>query len=210
VRAPSLLRPTVDFESPRPKSTMAKNLFSVSIFFIVFRESLEAVIIVSVLLGLVEQLVKTGGTSSHNPSTLVGIHEKDVTKDGSETPKSEGDVPVLENEVSETESDEANNQRLIRKMRLQASHLPLPLSTSVNLPLDLRRCWPRSLLCPRHWCRLHRCVLHSGVQSLDEERSVMGRHLQPGSLAPYPCHGPRRSSHRPCEGQMARQDSSVF
>ncbi|KNZ81593.1 Plasma membrane iron permease [Termitomyces sp. J132] len=36
---------------------MAKNLFSVTIFFIVFRETLEAAIIVSVLLGLVEQIV---------------------------------------------------------------------------------------------------------------------------------------------------------
>lgn len=37
---------------------MARNLFSVPIFFIVFRETLEAVIIISVLLGLVEQLVR--------------------------------------------------------------------------------------------------------------------------------------------------------
>ena len=36
---------------------MARNVFSVPIFFIVFRETLEAAIIVSVLLGLVEQIV---------------------------------------------------------------------------------------------------------------------------------------------------------
>lgn len=36
---------------------MAKNLFSVPIFFVVFRESLEAAIIVSVLIGLVKQVV---------------------------------------------------------------------------------------------------------------------------------------------------------
>ena len=36
---------------------MARNLFSVPIFFIVFRETLEAAIIISVLLGLVEQIV---------------------------------------------------------------------------------------------------------------------------------------------------------
>ena len=36
---------------------MGKNLFSVPIFFIVFRETLEAAIIVSVLLGLAEQIV---------------------------------------------------------------------------------------------------------------------------------------------------------
>ena len=37
---------------------MAGSLFSVPIFFIVFRETLEAVIIISVLLGLVEQIAQ--------------------------------------------------------------------------------------------------------------------------------------------------------
>ncbi|THH02978.1 hypothetical protein EW145_g6634 [Phellinidium pouzarii] len=37
---------------------MGRSLFSVPIFFIVFRETLEAAIIVSVLLGLVEQIAR--------------------------------------------------------------------------------------------------------------------------------------------------------
>jgi high-affinity iron transporter len=44
---------------------MARNLFSIPIFFIVFRECLEASIIVSVLLGLVEQIVS--GDHVHSP-----------------------------------------------------------------------------------------------------------------------------------------------
>lgn len=39
---------------------MAKDLFSVSIFFIIFRETIEAAIIVSVLLSFVEQLMTSG------------------------------------------------------------------------------------------------------------------------------------------------------
>lgn len=41
-------------------------MFSVPIFFIVFRETLEAAIIVSVLLGLVEQIVR--GKDDKGPS----------------------------------------------------------------------------------------------------------------------------------------------
>lgn len=48
---------------------MTKNLFSVTIFFVVFRETLEAAIIVSVLLGLVNQIVYGDpGKTSKEPS----------------------------------------------------------------------------------------------------------------------------------------------
>ncbi|EEB95672.1 hypothetical protein MPER_05317, partial [Moniliophthora perniciosa FA553] len=43
---------------------MAKDVFSVPIFFIVFRETLEAAIIISVLLGLAEQIVNDRGLST--------------------------------------------------------------------------------------------------------------------------------------------------
>ncbi|KAH9000833.1 iron permease FTR1 [Lactarius hatsudake] len=73
---------------------MARNVFSVPIFFIVFRETLEAVIIVSVLLGLVEQIVHT------DPGRLPG---ETTTPSGS----------------SESEDDPLRKRRLIRKMRFQ-------------------------------------------------------------------------------------------
>ena len=89
---------------------MARNVFSVPIFFIVFRETLEAVIIVSVLLGLVEQIVHTdsgrlqGETTS--PSLVEGSDQKEngvVTSQG----------------VSESEDDSLRKRRLVRKMRFQ-------------------------------------------------------------------------------------------
>ena len=45
-------------------------VFSVPIFFIVFRETLEAAIIVSVLLGLVEQIVRGKDAKGTPPSAL--------------------------------------------------------------------------------------------------------------------------------------------
>jgi high-affinity iron transporter len=101
---------------------MAKNLFSVPIFFIVFRETLEAVIIIAVLLGLVEQLVHAGEDDSRSPTTLVAGHEKAETA-SDHTPKSERGVPVLENQddaTTESAVDRATaNKRLIRKMHIQ-------------------------------------------------------------------------------------------
>lgn len=56
---------------------MARNLFSVPIFFIVFRETIEAAIIVSVLLGLVEQIVRenngTNSTSDGDTTLNIGV-----------------------------------------------------------------------------------------------------------------------------------------
>lgn len=70
---------------------MAKNVFSVTVFFLVFRETLEAAIIVSVLLGLVEQIVYD--ESSPLPS---------IIDDGED----DGDDPT-------------RKRRLLRKLRLQ-------------------------------------------------------------------------------------------
>ena len=52
---------------------MARNLFSVPIFFIVFRETIEAAIIVSVLLGLVEQIVRESKDSSSDAEATLGV-----------------------------------------------------------------------------------------------------------------------------------------
>ncbi|KAJ7054381.1 iron permease FTR1 [Mycena amicta] len=73
---------------------MGKNLFSIPIFFIVFRETLEASIIVSVLLGLAEQIV-------------------------SDEPGRQGSSDSKEEVVSDPEDDPAHRRALIRKLRIQ-------------------------------------------------------------------------------------------
>jgi high-affinity iron transporter len=73
---------------------MAPNVFSVTVFFLVFRETLEAALIVSVLLSLVKQIVQSG--NSPLPSS---IDEKQVADDG--------------------EDDATRKRRLLRKLRLQ-------------------------------------------------------------------------------------------
>ena len=82
---------------------MAKNLFSVPIFFIVFRETLEAAIIVSVLLGLAEQIV------SRDPNFIE--HTEESRTSGEE------DVAINEPFVD----DAVQRRRLLRKMRFQVS-----------------------------------------------------------------------------------------
>ncbi|CAK5283253.1 unnamed protein product [Mycena citricolor] len=82
---------------------MAKNLFSVPIFFIVFRETLEAAIIVSVLLGLAEQIV-------YDDSTHFGERHRIA-----ETPAADSDTSGS----NDVEDDTAHRKMLIRKMRIQ-------------------------------------------------------------------------------------------
>ncbi|KAG0707939.1 iron permease FTR1 [Suillus ampliporus] len=85
---------------------MAKNLFSISIFFIVFRETLEGAVIVSVLLGLVEQIVH-GDIDQFmtlaEPPRPASTHQND-----SET-----------NVQEEVESGAALKRRLVRRLRVQ-------------------------------------------------------------------------------------------
>jgi high-affinity iron transporter len=72
---------------------MAPNVFSVTVFFLVFRETLEAALIISVLLGLVRQIVHDDNTPL--PSS---VDEKQLAEDG---------------------DDAIRNRRLLRKLRLQ-------------------------------------------------------------------------------------------
>lgn len=83
-----------------------QNIFSVSIFFIVFRETLEAVVIVSVLLGLVEQIVNG---DSDQFSTLAEQY-----RPVSAPNNNNGDTTV-----GEEESDATLKRRLVRKLRMQ-------------------------------------------------------------------------------------------
>ncbi|KAI0634792.1 iron permease FTR1 [Trametes polyzona] len=101
---------------------MARNVFSVPIFFIVFRETLEAAIIISVLLGLVEQIVH------EDPSLIPGA----VPRPAPGTPESEKERPPLEKtgssdngsntpelpQLTAGEAPQVNNKLLLRKMRI--------------------------------------------------------------------------------------------
>jgi len=93
---------------------MAKNLFSVPIFFIVFRETLEAAIIISVLLGLVEQIVLDKDARLQPPAV--------ESPAASELDKGSGDnVASVSAQVPDLDRGDGllDKPRLIRKMRLQ-------------------------------------------------------------------------------------------
>jgi high-affinity iron transporter len=91
---------------------MARSLFSIPIFFIVFRETLEVGIILSVLLGLVEQIA----------------HADSISQRGQTTPLDENDKKEEENIPSRVASvdvdDVLQRKRLLRKMRWQACSTP--------------------------------------------------------------------------------------
>lgn len=96
---------------------MGKNVFSVPIFFIVFRETLEAAIIVSVLLGLVEQIVHEDSPTSATTTVAGNISEK---PEGSTSDKDNNDAVLAEEPVLESEEDSAfRKKRFIRRMRWQ-------------------------------------------------------------------------------------------
>ena len=105
---------------------MARNVFSVPIFFIVFRETLEAAIIVSVLLGLVEQIVH------QDPALLPGAapppaDEKEKVRDdrdpapelphgapaGSSSDSNDGVSSLVAGETPVPDT-----KRILRKMRI--------------------------------------------------------------------------------------------
>lgn len=96
---------------------MGKNVFSVPIFFIVFRETLEAAIIVSVLLGLVEQIANEDRATSATTTVAGTIAEK---RDGTGSDKDNtlaalADEPILES----SEDADVRKKRFIRRMRVQ-------------------------------------------------------------------------------------------
>jgi len=96
--------------APTTSSPMARNVFSVPIFFIVFRETLEAVIIVSVLLGLVEQIVHTDSGRLQGETTPPFLAEGGDQKDNG---------VVSSERVDASEDDSLRKRRLLRKMRFQ-------------------------------------------------------------------------------------------
>jgi len=105
-------------------------LFSVPIFFIVFRETLEAAIIVSVLLGIVEQIVHEDPARLSAITTQTQISTVFDDKDTSATP------PVNDNSVNQDGGDQTMQmKRLVRKLRIQiflGSALGLLISLAVG------------------------------------------------------------------------------
>jgi len=99
---------------------MGKSLFSVPIFFIVFRETLEAAIIVSVLLGLVEQLVLKESFSPASPAPESSDRD---SKSGSPSQSHPGTGLV--------EDDTILRRRLLRRMRIKVRY---PLHPCFNIP----------------------------------------------------------------------------
>lgn len=86
---------------------MTKNLFSVPIFFIVFRETIEAAIIVATLLGLAKQIAYDTQTVAYNSTSLSDDASKDFPDGASTIPPAEETQAV---------------RRLARKLKIQASH----------------------------------------------------------------------------------------
>ena len=85
---------------------MGKNVFSVPIFFIVFRETLEAAIIVSVLCGLVEQI-------AHEDKTFA----RPAAVDNGD--KDSADGLAAQPELVSPEDAELRKKRFLRRMRWQ-------------------------------------------------------------------------------------------
>lgn len=101
---------------------MAGSLFSIPIFFIVFRETLEAAIIVSVLLGLVEQIARPNADTEglfvsdwkhpNHPEHAAYLQDR---KEKEERAGESSSLPELVQEVN----SEVAAKQLIRKLRLQ-------------------------------------------------------------------------------------------
>jgi len=96
---------------------MARNLFSVPIFFIVFRETLEAAIIVSVLLGLVEQIVHEDPGKLSAITTQVQLSSASDEKIVSPSPGNA--VGLVETDDGDRDDHLVRKRRLIRKLRIQ-------------------------------------------------------------------------------------------
>jgi high-affinity iron transporter len=109
---------------------MTKNLFSVPIFFIVFRETLEAAIIVSVLLGLAEQIVHDDSSPVVTQNLGDESNAESTGKEGSES------SPTQQPELT---NDRSLKARLARKLRIQVSYFLSQNFLMIDYLLDLSR-----------------------------------------------------------------------
>ncbi|PVG00320.1 iron permease FTR1 [Serendipita vermifera] len=98
---------------------MAKDVFSLPIFFIVFREALEASIVVAVLLSLVEAIVRERTpASSAAPASHLAADEKAETGSKPHDHHSSGDEKDASGSDSAEETSDSKKS-LIKKLRIQ-------------------------------------------------------------------------------------------
>lgn len=93
------------------------NLFSVPIFFVLFRESLEAAIIVSVLLSMSEQIVKRSSSS-----LLDSPRQQDVKSSDTAVPSETSTIVTEGLPIFVPDTQEAHTQsqnQLLKKLRIQ-------------------------------------------------------------------------------------------
>lgn len=145
------------------------NVFSVTIFFIVFRETLEAMIIISVLLGIVEQIANTRLDRDSPPVTEAEKEKQNIEGGVHESPSS---IPS-----NETLDDEGERKQLLRKLRIQVCERALLLfrvqplefsyQTSPGHSHSHRRClvdfhwfWSGSVDRSGDRCGVHCCLVH--------------------------------------------------
>jgi len=102
---------------------MAKNLFSVPIFFIAFRECLEAALIIAILLGLVEQIVYQQSESATSTAVVTtrDVDEKDSASGSASGNQGLSTAPVLNKDGEDAEEEPVNYKVLVKRMRIQVS-----------------------------------------------------------------------------------------
>ena len=118
------------FPNPLPRASRSPcnileaimpNVFSVPIFFVVFRETLEAAIIVSVLLSVAERIANTRLPRDSPPTSQPENGKENITSGVSEVPPSSS--------PTDTSSNDGECGRLLKKLRIQVCRRE-PLSSS--------------------------------------------------------------------------------
>jgi len=90
------------------------NVFSVPIFFIVFRETLEAAIVISIMLGIAEQIANTRLGRDSLPATELEKEKHNTESGAGEEPPS-----LPSNDNDDASSDDGDRKKLLRKLRIQ-------------------------------------------------------------------------------------------
>jgi high-affinity Fe2+/Pb2+ permease len=180
---------------------MGRNLFSVPIFFIAFRETFEASIIISVLLSVVDQII----LDHHHPLAA-------TTQDSEEKAGDDRNKPDLSDSSAERNTA-VDNRMLIRKSRMQVSVRSRETCSSCQsfLFLDLLRGRFGPFPCSCHRSVFHCGLVHQGYQSLGKIRGSLGRYV-PSTSCAIACSFVHRHfrayrlSHDFCHGRWHAQD----
>lgn len=171
-----------------------KDLFSVPIFFIVFRETLEAAIIISVLLGLVEQIVHD------NPISLPPVLQPTAATSLDAEKGSAPPTPITDgnSEIDARDTNDQQKRRLVKKLRFQVRSITVfqrknSLKDS-SLVLDFRgrRYWLIHGRCDRS--SIHIRLVHQGLKLVCQVGEVVGRFVLSSLITDV--HSDERSRHR--------------